>query len=682
MPDSRPRSEGQFELHNPIRAGEAVADRTALAAPLRAVLREPWLLAVATTTLLAATVATAPLTGLLAILAAALLWAVAVTYFVISSLFTRARHWTIWHWVFVAGVSAALLRAVSLGLVQLLRNRPALFWNVDARYWATLANGVARFAGLDNSLEYAGSAVGYHAGQAWIAGALQRTFGVPANFSLFLLIPTLATVVAAVAAYRLLRQLGAPQVPSLVSVAIAVNVPAKFTDVSHVAHQLLLGHADALNDPQIWFLSATSLMLSALWWAIGFTAGSTILGARTWKGTTVGLMALASLFAIKPQYFVGFGLLITVAWIIQVRQRRRPIPWRQIALAGAVTMLVAAFVYLVNPSDLRTTGVSLHLVTALRNLVHPGRIAFLAPFPFYSACVTIVLLALVPALRRTQPRSLVTTSVAIVGAAFCLLIALEATTFNVDATQLARANSVGFGQSVGWLDLDLNQALVPVTLVLFVVASAQIVIVFQKARGPWLLVPGVVALVFLVATLPATFSGLRHPTGRSAHEWAEEAGLKMLLDRVETDRGVWLSSDLADSAEDFYRPLRMVNVTALSDAQFYVSNLEYLGWSQPDIAQRVHDVQRFFTTPWSAWHQRFIRDHDVRHVIVRDRCPPIWDQNDFPGRVVGRAGGWTLLEVTGRKGSTSTTERLWPGYHPQPQYGRSSCLSASQSPSG
>jgi hypothetical protein len=667
-------------LHNLRAAEQAVTAHSEQVAPSRALSREPWAWVVGMTTLLAATIATARLTGVLPIAVATLLWAGAVIYFAMSSLFQRARHWTIWHWVFVASVGVALLRALSLGLVQLFGNRPALFWNVDARYWTTLANGIARFDGLDNSLEYAGSAVHYHAGQAWIAGSLQRVLGVPVNFSLFLLVPALAIVVAAIAAVRLLRQLGASEVAALVSVAIAINVPGTFTTLSHVGHQLLLAHADVLDDPQIWLLSGTSLMLTALWFAVGFTAGSAILGARTWRGVAVGLVALVSLFAIKPQYFVGFGLFIVVASVIQARQRRSPVPWRQLVLTGSVAMLAVGFVYLVNPSDLRTTGVSVDLVGAVRHLAHPEQIAFMFPLPFFSACVTIAIIALVPALRRTQPWCLVTTAVVTVGAAWCLLIALESTTFTVDTDLLARANSVGFGHSVGWLDPDLNQALVPITVVLFMIATVQIVIVFQKARGAWLLAPGAVALGLLLATLPGTVAGLAHPTGPSAHEWAEEAGLKTLLDKVDTSRGVWLSSDLADSGADFARPLRMVNVTALSDAQFYVSNLEYLGWSQPDAAQRVRDVERFFTTPWSGWHEDFIRDHDVRHVIVRDRCPPMWDQNDFPGRVVGRTDGWTLLEVTSEQNRAATKERLWPAYQPRPRYGLSSCLSASAAP--
>jgi len=181
--------------------------------------------------------------------------------------------------------------------------------------------------------------------------------------------------------------------------------------------------------------------------------------------------------------------------------------------------------------------------------------------------------------------------------------------------------------------------------------------------------------VLIALTVPFLVSALWSPTGRAAYEWTEEQDLRALFARVAPDEGLWISSDLADSAQDFSRPLRATNLTSLGEAQFLVSNVAYGGWTQPDVVRRVRELQRFYGTDWSPWHDEFLRRWGIRFVLVRDRCPAVWDPSAFPGRVVGTRGEWTLLEVDPRHRDASTSVRPWPEYTGEPTHGRSECLS-------
>jgi hypothetical protein len=183
----------------------------------------------------------------------------------------------------------------------------------------------------------------------------------------------------------------------------------------------------------------------------------------------------------------------------------------------------------------------------------------------------------------------------------------------------------------------------------------------------------VIAVVLIALTMPFAVSALASPTGRAAYEWSEEPDLAALMARVDADSGVWLSSDLADASDDFGKPLRAVNLTSLGDAQFYVANVAYGGWTQDDVVGRVRGIQRFFATDWSPWHDAFLRHHDIRFVLVRDRCPARWDPSAFPGRVVASQGDWTLLQVGTRGGAASA--RPWPEFDREPTYGQAACRS-------
>ena len=264
---------------------------------------------------------------------------------------------------------------------------------------------------------------------------------------------------------------------------------------------------------------------------------------------------------------------------------------------------------------------------------------------------------------------------AVVGAAI-LGIALGATTFLVDAEAVARANEVGLPYTIRSQDPNLDQALRPAMAVLVLLATT--LLVGHLRGGSRAMNRGitVVAALVAVATLPLTVAPLAQPTGPAAYEVSEETDLGMLMAMVPDAKGRWLSNDLADPAQAFSRPLRATSLTSFNPAQFYLSNVAYMGWTQPDVVRRVQDLQRFFLTQWSPWHVDFLTENDVTHLIIRDRCAVAWPA-ELAGSVVGVQGPWTLVSVAPDSTGLFKPAPLSPAAATPPRYGRSGCLDGS-----
>lgn len=641
---------------------------------------DPWVLVGVTTTLLGTAIALGPVLGPLPVAFAALAW-MATVAFVAAALVRRARWWSVWHWVFVAGVGAAVFRASALGIMHVLRGRATLVWDVDLRYHVMLAKGIARFAGVRDTLDYSGTRLEYHASISWIAGALNRTFGISVNFGLFVLVPIASVIVLAIGAYRVLRLLGAPTAASLVSVALVLNLPS---DPVRLVDAVVHGDEPRLLDANAWVLSTTMLTLYVFALAVGFTAAWLLLGADSWRGSIVGAACLATLVAIKPQYFIGLGAVIAVALVLRARRRANRVPYWLLAKIGITVLGFAGLVYLLNPEQNSSfPDLDIDIAHGIRQTLLPTDVMFVPWRAYVFGVLSILTIVAIPALRRlvrapfvSRPGrvDLVAQALGIAVVSLVVLFVLASATPLVDGAQLATMRAVGWVKARDWLDPNFDQAMIPVALLVEMVASVLITVLILRLQRPLRVVLAVVALLLAAGTMASPIAAVIQPTGSAAPEWAEEAELADLMSRVDAHRGIWLSSDLADSGQDFARPLRMLSVQTVSDAQFYVGNVEYIGWTRPDAAARVERLQRFFGTQWSGWHDDFLRRKGVRYVIVRDRCPPVWSQTEFPGRVVGQAGDWTLMEVADSR-STEPARRAWPAAQRRPRYGASACLS-------
>jgi hypothetical protein len=621
------------------------------------------------TVILSASIALAPTLGSYPVAAASVFWLLAVALHGWQVL-RRSRAFTTSLWILAGATALAALRMSSSGLVHVLGDRPTLFWNVDWRYAATQAQGIARFGNLGDSLDYAGEPVQYHVGPAWIAGSLSHVTGIPVAGVLLIAIPLASIVVIAACGYRLLRLLGASQTAAALAPAVLLSVPSDPYLLLRRSYGSFRGQAslpEVFTDAENWWVSAELMHNSMFAIAVGLSAACLLVSQTAEWRVAMGAVGLASLLAVKPQYAVGFLAVLGPGLLIE--WWRGESPGRRILGFGAVLAAGAAVAVGLNPGAISFVGVDVSLGPEIVGALVTSYSALTA------ASALIVVLSLRRSWRRRHPVLLMIFAGGAVIGAVVLLVGVESTTFLVDAEVVAQANAIGLPYTPSSQDPNLSQALRPVTVVLVLLATALFVghVQGRTAETRWLASAGI---VLVAATLPLTLAPLIRPTGPAAYEVSEEAALARLMSRTHVTQGRWLSNDLAEPAGNFARPLRATNLTSFGPAQFYVSNVAYMNWTQPDVVARVQNVQRFFLTEWSPWHREFLAEHDIDHIVVRDRCPTAWSPGSA-GSVIGTDGAWTLVEVEPGATTQGAAPDSSPSASQAPRYGLSGCLDGS-----
>ena len=236
--------------------------------------------------------------------------------------------------VVVAGVLTAAVGCAELGIVRIVRHRPALTWNIDHRYLWSLARGFSRTGGFDEGLDYAGVPVTYHGGPAWIAGAVDRLAGGGADFVLFIVIPFVATLAVGGGIVRLLRVSGVSTASAVAAAGVGMTLPGYYLQwrnaISAARSGSLLNGSLGAFGPELMLNSLLACAIGV--WALAIMLDDTSSRAET----VVATVGLACLAVLKPQYFVAFG---GVAGVLAVARVARPVRdgarSRLLALAAA-----------------------------------------------------------------------------------------------------------------------------------------------------------------------------------------------------------------------------------------------------------------------------------------------------------------------------------------------------------
>ena len=621
---------------------------------------DPWTMLSLSTMFLALSIGLGPQLGVVPIAIFSMFWLITAVW--LSVVLVRLGR-SEYRWLFGIGVGLATLRMTSLGLIQVIQNRPALFWNIDWRYHATHAQGIARFGGSADTLDFAGAPLQYHAGPSWIAGALQNVVGIPVNVALFVLVPGVCVAVIAVSAFRILRLLIIERHLAFATVAICMNLPVDPVGfvVSLAKDPTPVPMLDIVIEPETWMFSPQLMLNSLLALSVGLVAISTILSARRAITLIVGGACLGSLMFLKPQYLVGFAAVFVVGLIFSAS--------KHVAIR---TQYVLGFPFL---SASLVAGFAIYKTGG--GLFNEAQIDFsnlVSPRIFSEILIWLTLMVPLFLFNRgintRLPRRF---AVGALTGYTVLLFADRITTFLVAPSFNLNANSAGYRISRAASDVDWAQSYLPARFVLAMLTFSMLFSFFSvHLKRPWAMV-GFPVVIFAFV-MPLTIGPPIQPAGRLAYEWTQEDDLAVLMKSVEFTDGIWLSSDLADSAQNFSRPMTNYNLTALVGAQFYISGSKWNSYRN-GFPLRVRNSQKFFGTRWSGWHNGFLSQNNVNFVLVRDRCPVVWSSSDFPGSIVKAKGDWLLLKVGGTSSSTQGTDRWFNASNVDALYGLSECRS-------
>ena len=622
---------------------------------------DPWTMLSLSTMFLALSIGLGPQLGVVPIAIFSMFWLITAVW--LSVVLVRLGR-SEYRWLFGIGVGLATLRMTSLGLIQVIQNRPALFWNIDWRYHATHAQGIARFGGATDTLDFVGAPLQYHAGPSWIAGALQNVVGIPVNVALFVLVPGVCVAVIAISAFRILRLLIIERHLALATVAICMNLP-----VDPVGFAFSLARdptpvpmLDIVIEPETWMFSPWLMLNSLLALSVGLVAISTILSARRAITLIVGGACLGSLMFLKPQYLVGFAAVFVVGLIFSAS--------KHVAIR---TQYVLGFPFL---SASLVAGFAIYKTGGgLFNEVKFDFSFLTRPRAFLPEILTwLILVGLLLFLSRgLNSWGFKKVTVGVLIGYGALVFAVRITTFLIAPNIIAVENAAGSSIDRDFYDWNWEQAFLPARFVLAMLTFSMLFLFFSvRLKRPRIMVG--FSVVMFAFVMPLTIGPLIQPTGRLAYEWTQEDDLAVLMKSVEFTDGVWLSSDLADSAQNFSRPMTNYNLTALVGAQFYNSGSRWNSYRN-GFPLRVRNSQKFFGTRWSGWHNGFLSQNNVNFVLVRDRCPVVWSSSDFPGSIVKAKGDWLLLKVGETSSSTQGTDRWFNASNVDALYGLSECRS-------
>ena len=596
-----------------------------------------------------------------------LAWAVGVGWAVAAALREAFRGPMAWTdraltAVGIGGVAVAGLSAAQLGIIRLAGSRPALVWDVDWRFAWGHAQTIARFGGLDRALDYAGASVDYHVGPAWLAAAAHRILGFGMTEVLFGLVPLLGVLAVATGLFVILARAGISRRLAAAAVGVASCLPFGFQ--RYFLERLSRGVHANLVDADNWLFASGLMLNSYLALAVGVSATVLLVDhRRQLERMAWGVLGLASLAQLKPQFFLGFGALVGTLALGRVLRAPLFLPRsRALLVAGLGAVAVAMVGIVLMPGyELIFSAPSWSPGSGAYSLRQAGIELLLVP-----------LLLITLAVRRPGGQGLGEILAGSLAAVILLVTALALFRFPVRPEVVASAAAVGMPFAAERGSQDLLQSLIPLRLVLAVGGIAVLASIWATARGRVARVATLAIAVLIVASpVPLIAHNFIHPL--HAYEAAEDQDLFDLLRRVPREDAVLVASDLADPADDYSRNLRGFLLTAYGGHQLYLATVEYLHYRHQDAPRRLAELRTFFGTPWSEWHATWLDTNRITGVLVSDRCLPAWWEDPGIGLVrVGQEKKWTVLATDDRKARNAEQPGKWSPS--EPKYGRSPCL--------
>ncbi len=569
------------------------------------------------------------------------------------------------------GIGVALVAAVQVELIQTLLGRPGFTWSW--RWDLNHAQAIARFGGLAQALDYSGASIHYHVGPAWFAGAVQRVMGAGLTHVMFGLVPLLCVVTLTIAIVTTLGNGGMRLRYAALGTAMALTVPLADKTAWGVYYVL----PGALANPESWPFLATMLMHNSLFGlAVGMGCLALLMERRAQPvQLAFAALGLASLSQIKPQYYAGFGLLAGVLALGRMigRQPFGPRDARPI-IATALSLPLALIQMALLPGDVAWFKLPEWKPSLERGL-------FYEPLRASSYLAVLAVLAWHARHRRADPGMPARIIEPVLAAATALIVmagVLHFVNFPFREEFVSRWFALGFRDLTEAVagNKDLGQALQVPRFMLLAAGLGVVATAAAQTGGLWPKAFAVSAGLTVAAPTPLLVSSFWHPPTQLAV--ADDVGLRHTLAQIPQRGTLLIASDLADPAQDYSRPLQAMLLTAYGGHSLYVANLRYIHYVEPDALNRLQELRSFFGAPWSPWHTAWLASRRITHVLVDDRCTPVWSaQPGLPLRLVTRRGRWTAFEVVGAEvPSPPTATPTADG--PSPAYGVADCLSGKQ----
>jgi hypothetical protein len=543
------------------------------------------------------------------------------------------------------GALAVLLGLSSLWFAQQLHSNETLTWNVDYRLHLMYTNSIISTGGLDSILLLDGEASIYHAGPAWLVAALNTTLGFDVNFSSFFLIPFVSYLSLIAGTVSLGRYLSVNSSSVMLGSVFASLTP--FLITSSLPSSIVLNDFSSFLsfNADIWQFGP-GMMINTQLGLGAFGIGLWAVSEKKFSARYVmGSLIFASVFLIKPQIALAAVAILLALMVSGFAASRSSSLRGNTAVRGFVIVsVVSGLFFLIRPSSF--SGGTVELV--IRPTPGFGNFAAFGPV---SLLVLLSCLVLLIQFYKRSSRSGVERSesaVVFVGALAGIIL------FSLLGTVFVRVFLVGESTTSRDLTPDVLQG-----FWYLVWLCMAFLVALLLDRRPQKFDTTLIVLAmggFMTFYLLRVVSDLFNPAdGYEAHDASE---VLAVLEAVSHEEARVLTTDFSEPAEDFRRS-GDANYLTLSGVPLFLGGL-----TGPDVANSIEARRRadlqsaFLETDWQPWHEIFLEEEEITHILISQRCVPKWGEVIPESLVeISRSDNWSLFEVLGEEFSDSLQHR-------------------------
>lgn len=512
----------------------------------------------------------------------------------------------IYFWVKVAilsNIAIYFFVATELTFVRMSERYKGILWQVDWRHALGHSYSFSRYPSNSNSLAYDGYEVNYHAAASLLAGHFMKVFCIDAFYVLFLVIPIFTLISVLLFARTLGRFFNLDPMLAYVLSMIAITIPVfqiKFFSTGEFRN--LFTNVAFDNEVMINSYLAIAVCFSAL--ILFFSTND--LAVRL-LSSTIPMFALMSL---KPQFIPILGI------VVYVLNSRFTITEFTVTLRVNLVVLSSALLALALAFLKKSSGhLSFEFSVNAYNMY--ARQGFALPaLTFLSFASAIIVFTMQ---RKAQISRTIKWIVNLICCYFFIRTISAFVIFRNPSIERLPSSIAGNIKSSG-VDLDLEQGFVLLNFVLVFTLLIQCAFYFQHKK--FLLS---ILVFFLIAINSYKFLNYAEQFSKPltrGFEAIDNRELDSLLGKLESD-SLLLVNDIADPTMDFNYSGRGNYLLVNDRVKFYFANL-WPEWQAPDFTYRYSRVKRFFGTPVSSFHEEFLHNSGVTHILLSKRCLPPW----------------------------------------------------------
>jgi hypothetical protein len=517
-------------------------------------------------------------------------------------------------YLLIFALSVTTMRSLTLGLTQILSGNPFQTFNVDYRYHLMHTKSILSASGTTNSLVAWGQPIDYHVGPAWLAASLFDFLKIPIELSSFVIIPIFTIFGLAIFLLSLFKFLNLENNTNYWSVSLLLAMPFVSTFLPDIDSRIFAWHWFSAESIDAWFLGP-SLMLNSFF-AIWVLSGSIIILLATDDKRLYSLAGLgvASLYEIKPQFIASASIIIVSLVLIDFINHKidKKIFTKWLYFMCTAIALVFSFAIKNDSAFLERGTLEFHFQIPKLNKEELASFVT-SPAMLVSLFFLLYIVFFVIAQRGLNQLG-VTKHLALFLLSVNILIVLIKFLLWIFVVSLTASN-----ESYN-INSDLLQG---INFLQWAIFPINLLVITKKIKiNARILMTPIIGFSLLLS-VQQTIYGIIDPT--TSYEYVDASNVAQLLSVIPNDSSLFITSDIAEPADDYKRSGDANYLPAVSGHHFWIAGHRY-----PDlkfnsvVKKRLGEVNYFFSVPWTNWHKKYLLSNRITHILVSERCYPTW----------------------------------------------------------